>query len=177
MKKICILAVFQIVMGCSIAAYCFFFNVDKLRNQELAIGNNLLEYGRSIENNKKLFETSADNFFKIGDSLSSLADKCEAFAQKIKKIPMAKKYAPIIFKLHEAMVEQASAIQKSQQGFPQMSQTLDKTRENLNNAGNLLVNDSPVNTICPHVKFIGILLAAMFIINGIAFLLIAKGKE
>ena len=75
------------------------------------------------------------------------------------------------------MVEQASAIQKSQQGFPQMSQTLDKTRENLNNAGNLLVNDSPVNTICTHVKFIGILLAAMFIINGIAFLLIAKGKE
>ena len=49
--------------------------------------------------------------------------------------------------------------------------------DNLRKIGNLLQNESPVNKVCMHVRFIGLVLAAMMIINGIVFCIIAKEKE
>lgn len=177
MKKICCLAVFQIVMGCAIAAYCLFFNVSKFRQQELAVGENLLQYSRSIDDNKKLVEVSADSFFKISKSLNAIAKCCDVIAEKTKTVFFAKKFTPLIKKLRISLVEQAQVIDESQQNFPKTLSALDSTRDNLNNLGNMLVKESPVNQISIHIKFAGLALSAMMIINGIAFLIIAREKK
>ena len=177
MKKVVVLAWSQIVIGVVVAAYSIFFSVGGFREQEIAIGKNLIAYSDTIEGHRKLVEVSGNNFFEINKAVSAVANGCGVAADTIKHIPYVKVAAPHLAKLHKALVEQYMAMEKSAETFPQTLKTLDDTRDNLRKIGNLLQNESPVNKVCMHVRFIGIVLAAMMIINGIVFCIIAKEKE
>ena len=177
MKKVVVLAWSQIVIGVVVAAYSIFFSVGGFREQEIAIGKNLVDYSKTIENHRKLVEVSGNNLFEINKAISAVANGCGVAADTIKHIPYVKVAAPHLAKLHKALVEQYMAMEKSAETFPQTLKTLDDTRDNLRKIGNLLQNESPVNKVCMHVRFIGLVLAAMMIINGIVFCIIAKEKE
>lgn len=178
MKKVVVLAWSQIVIGVVVAAYSIFFSVGGFREQEIAIGKNLIAYSDTIEGHRKLVEVSGNNFFEINKAVSAVADGCKIAAGAVRIIPGGDKFvAPHLAKLHKALVEQYMAMEKSAETFPQTLKTLDDTRDNLRKIGNLLQNESPVNKVCTHVRFIGLILSAMMIINGAAFCIIAKEKE
>ena len=177
MKKIYWLAALQFVMGCAIAAYCIFFDVSKYRKLEHDLGNNLLEYCHIIDENKQLINTSAESLFKVTKSLHAVANNCQNLADKIKGLPFTKKVVPTLITLRDNLEKQAQSIDEAQKNFPKTIQALDTTRNNLNNFGNILVKESPVNRICSHIKLVAIMLAAMMIINAAAFIVIAKEKK
>lgn len=177
MKKVVVLAWCQIVIGVVVAAYSIFFSVGGFREQEIAIGKNLVDYSKIIENHRKLVEVSGNNLFEINKAISAVAKGCGIAADATKNILYVKVVAPPLKKLHGALVKQYMAMEKSAETFPHTLKTLDDTRDILRKIGNLLQNESPVNKVCTHVRFIGLILSAMMIINGAAFCIIAKEKE
>ena len=158
-------------------AYSIFFNVGGFREQEIAIGKNLVDYSKTIDNHRKLIEVSGNNLFEINKAVSAVADGCKNAAGVARIIPGCDKFVAPLRKLHGALANQSAAMTKSAENFPHTLKTLDDTRDNLRKIGNLLQKESPVNKVCMHVRFIGLVLAAMMIINGIVFCIIAKEKE
>lgn len=176
MKRVGVLAKVQIGLGVVLAVYCMFFNVGGFRAQEISIGKNLVDYGRTIDDHRKLVKVSAENFFKINKSLFAVSNGCRIVAESVKHIPYVKVIAPPVRNLHDLLRDQCAAIAESEKTFPKTLKTLDDTSANLKKIGNLLQNESPVNKVCMHIRVIGLLLAVMMIVNGIAFSLIAKEK-
>ena len=176
MKRIIVLATIQIVMGCVIAVGCLFFDFSNFRKQELAVGKNLKDYSVLLESNKKLLDVTGENLGKISETLSAIAKKCNNISKTAKGIPFANKVSPQLDSLHDSLVKQAEVIGDTKNVIPQTMQTIEVTRLNLNNVGDLLINDSPVNKISFHIKLLCLMISAMMIINGVCFIQLGYKK-
>ena len=179
MKKISCMAVIQIVMGCVIALYGVIFDVTSLREQERAIGQNLIDYSSIIDDHKKLVDVTANKFFSLSSSLRKTAYGCKKVAEwKVSKLKI--KNAPIsqtMIQLNNHLVEQADVLDESRNNFPKVTKALDGTRDNLKNMGEMLIISSPVKRMSNHVRCVSFMLAAMMILNGFAFLILSKDNK
>ena len=177
MKTIGILAKVQVLLGVVLAGYCLFFSVGKIVEQESAIGKNLVECSKTIDNHRNFLKVSADNFFLINSSVSKVANGCQVLANNLRPVPYLKEVSPYLLKIYDALKEQCIAGEKSKERFPQMLEMLKTTSINLKNIGVMLQEESPIKRISLHVRIIGLGLAAIMIFNGIAFAVIAKENE
>ena len=177
MKTIGILAKVQVLLGVVLAGYCLFFSVGKIVEQESAIGKNLVECSKTIDNHRNFLDVSAGNFFKINSSVSKVANGCQELANTIRHVPYIKVVSPYLLNIYDALKEQCVAGEKSKKQFPQTIKMLKTTSTNLKNIGTMLQEESPIKRISLHIRIIGLGLAAIMIFNGIAFAVIAKEKE
>ena len=177
MKTIGFLAKVQVLLGVVLAGYCLFFSVGKIVEQESAIGKNLVECSKTIDNHRNFLKVSADNFFLINSSVSKVANGCQVLANNLRPVPYLKEVSPYLLKIYDALKEQCIAGEKSKERFPQMLEMLKTTSVNLKNIGTMLQEESPIKRISLHIRIIGLGLAAIMIFNGIAFAVIAKEKE
>ena len=106
MKTIGILAKVQVLLGVVLAGYCLFFSVGKIVEQESAIGKNLVECSKTIDNHRNFLDVSAGNFFKINSSVSKVANGCQVLANNLRPVPYLKVVSPYLLNIYDALKEQ-----------------------------------------------------------------------
>ena len=175
MKKITLLANLQIVLGIGLVAACLFFNPGEYRAQEKAVGENLIEYSKSVESHRELAEKMGDSVYKRIAILENSAEICR-WIGKVKYLgaPGSDAIGKLADKTARDLDDWAKTLRKHEKEFPNTIEALKNTEKNLYNIGTLLEKDSPIEKICRLVRIIGFMVAFFMVANGIAFKTVSK---